>query len=88
MPELMQKQMVSIQFSEPVGESSLEWSVKLNSLPPEDRQRLELVDNTISKYDILSVSYSVIITARYSLILHVVLRSLVTMLPIFSSEES
>ena len=49
MPESMQKQMVSIQFSEPVGEHSLEWSVKLGSLPPEDRLRLELVDNTISK---------------------------------------
>ena len=49
MPEAMQKQMVSIQFSESVGECSLEWSVKLSSLPPEDRNRLELVDNTISK---------------------------------------
>ena len=49
MPESLQKQMVSIQFSDPVGERSLEWSVKLSSLPPEDRQRLELIDNTISK---------------------------------------
>lgn len=49
MPESMQKQMVSIQFSEPVGECSLEWSVKLSNLPPEDRLRLELIDNTISK---------------------------------------
>ena len=50
MPEAMQKQMVSIQFSESVGECSLEWSVKLSGLPPEDRERLELVDDTISKY--------------------------------------
>ena len=49
MPEALQKQMVSIQFSEPSEETSLEWSVKLSSLSPEDRQRLELVDNTISK---------------------------------------
>jgi hypothetical protein len=49
MPESLQKQMVSLQFSDVIGESSLEWSVKLGSLPPEDRQRLELIDDTISK---------------------------------------
>ena len=61
MPEWLQKQMVSIQFSDPVGERSLEWSVKLCDLAPEDRLRLELVDNTISKY--VYTSYNVIITA-------------------------
>ena len=51
MPESLQKQLVSIQFSDAVGECSLEWSVKLASLPHEDRLRLELIDNTISKYE-------------------------------------
>ena len=50
MPEWMQKQMMTIHFNESVGERTLEWSVKLRSLPPEDRQRLELIDDTISKY--------------------------------------
>ncbi len=53
MPESLQKQIVSLQFSDPIGESSLEWSVKLSGLPPEDRLRLELIDDTISKYEIL-----------------------------------
>ena len=51
MPESLQKQLLSIQFSDAVGERSLEWSVKLASLPHEDRLRLELIDNTISKYE-------------------------------------
>ena len=65
MPESMQKQMVSVQFSEPVGESSLEWSVKLSSLPPEDRQRLELIDNTISKYEIPNIILSPQVHLQY-----------------------
>ena len=59
MPESLQKQMVSIQFSDAVGEGSLEWNVKLASLPHEDRQRLELIDNTISKYETNNYYYCV-----------------------------
>ena len=47
--ETFQKQLVSIRFPDPVSESSREWTVSTHTLPVEDRERLELVDNTISQ---------------------------------------
>ena len=45
--ETLQKQMVAVRFPEEVEEGSREWSTDLTSLPPEDQQRLELIDNYI-----------------------------------------
>ena len=50
MPEPLQKQLVSVQFPKEVEEGSPRgFTVDLETLPLEDRQRLELVDNTIQQ---------------------------------------
>ena len=48
------KQLVSMQFpgvvEEEEGEGGRGFTVDLTTLPPEDRRRLELVDNTIQQW--------------------------------------
>ena len=49
MNEALRNVLVSTRFSDTVPEVEREWTVPVHSLPALDRERLELVDNTISQ---------------------------------------